>query len=181
MLLMGDSGLRREEAAGARRECLQPYPADDGLEVWAMTVLGKRSRERTVPVSAETVRALRVHWLDRGDDFDAPSVTGPLIAPLVIPNTAAARCKHDVAIRMPYESNHLYRLVEWLRTRLLAELDALSPATHAQLAQITSQALRHTFGTWPPPMTNRSMSSSGCWAIAQYRPRRSTFRPRSGG
>lgn len=33
MLLMGDSGLRREYAAGVRRECLQPYPADDGLEV----------------------------------------------------------------------------------------------------------------------------------------------------
>jgi site-specific recombinase XerC len=61
MLLVGDSGLRRVEAAGARRECLQPYPADDGLEVWVLTVVGKRKRERTVPVSLGTVRALRAH------------------------------------------------------------------------------------------------------------------------
>jgi integrase len=181
MLLMGDLGLRREEAAGARRECLRPYPADDGPEVWALTVVGKSKRERTVPVSLETVRALRAHWLDRGDDFDAPSVTGPLIAPLVIPNTDAARRKHDVAMRMAYESNHLYRLVEWLRTRLLAELVALSPATYAQLAQMTPHAFRHTFGTLAAANECRSMSSSGCWAIARYRPRRSTFRPRSDG
>jgi integrase len=122
-------------------------PGDDGLEVWALPAVGKRPRERTVPVSAETVRALRAHWLDRGDDFDAPSVTGPLIATLVILNTAAARRKHAVAIHMPYEYNHIYRLIEWLRTRPLAELDALSPSTHAQLAQMTPHAFRHTFGT----------------------------------
>ncbi|CAB3805181.1 hypothetical protein LMG28688_06134 [Paraburkholderia caffeinitolerans] len=32
-LLLGDSGLRREEAAGARREALRPFLADDGTDV----------------------------------------------------------------------------------------------------------------------------------------------------
>ncbi|QGZ66956.1 phage integrase family protein [Paraburkholderia acidisoli] len=147
MLLMGDSGLRREEAAAARRERLQPYVSDSNVEVWALTIVGKRNRERTVPVSVETVDALRAHWQDRGDDFDVPAAAGPLLSPLIIPHTEAARRKHVSGERMPYESNHLYRLIEWLRARLLAELQNLSPATHAQLEQTTPHAFRHTFGT----------------------------------
>lgn len=147
VLLMGDSGLRREEAAGARRERLQPYPADDGIEVWALTVIGKRNRERTVPVSAETVAALRAHWGDRGDDFDAAAPAGPLLSPLVIPKTKAAQKKHGQGARQPYRPDTFNEIVDWLRKRLLVELDNLSPATHAQLEQMTPHAFRHTFGT----------------------------------
>ncbi|OTP74519.1 hypothetical protein PAMC26510_16140 [Caballeronia sordidicola] len=84
ILLMGDSGLRREEAAHARRQDLRPIrhvalavaggKAVEGaaidVEIWASTVVGKRRRQRTIPVSSATLRALRVHWIDRGDDFD---------------------------------------------------------------------------------------------------------------
>jgi integrase len=147
MLLMGDSGLRREEAAGARRERLQPYPMDDGTDVWALTIVGKRNRERTVPVSVETVDALRAHWRDRGDDFDAPKAAGPLLSPIVIPRTAAAQKKHIPGERQPYRPDTFNEIVDWLRKRLLAELENLSPATHAQLEQMTPHAFRHTFGT----------------------------------
>ncbi|MBN3808544.1 site-specific integrase [Paraburkholderia sp. Ac-20347] len=147
MLLMGDSGLRREEAAGARRERLQPYPMDDGTDVWALTIVGKRNRERTVPVSVETVDALRAHWRDRGDDFDAPKAAGPLLSPIVIPRTDAAQKKHLPGERQPYRPDTFNEIVDWLRKRLLAELDNLSPATHAQLEQMTPHAFRHTFGT----------------------------------
>lgn len=60
ILLMGDSGLRREEAAIARRENLNPsfYGTLD-RPVWELTVVGKGQRERTVPVSAATLEALR--------------------------------------------------------------------------------------------------------------------------
>ncbi|MCX5544687.1 site-specific integrase [Paraburkholderia sp. CNPSo 3076] len=147
MLLLGDSGLRREEAAGARRETLRPYPADDGTDVWALTVIGKRSRERTVPVSTETVEAIRAHWLDRGEDFDAVAAAGPLLSPLVIPKTRAAQAKHGSAERQPYRADTLNELVDWLRSRLLAELDGLTPATHACLERMSPHAFRHTFGT----------------------------------
>ena len=71
ILLMGDSGLRREEAASARRENLKPSVYGT-LErpVWELTIVGKGQRERTVPVSVATLEALRAHWADRGRDFD---------------------------------------------------------------------------------------------------------------
>ncbi|WP_430233312.1 phage integrase family protein [Paraburkholderia tropica] len=147
MLLMGDSGLRREEAAGARRERLEPYPTDDGQEVWALTIVGKRNRERTVPVSTETVTALRAHWQDRGEQFDAPRPEGPLLSPLVIPKTKAAQKKHRSGERQAYRPDTFNEIIDWLRKRLLAELENLSPATHAQLEQMTPHAFRHTFGT----------------------------------
>ena len=96
---MGDSGLRRAEAALARREDLRlaevagdarasrgalprspsqstpPNSAESGRgpsSVWTLTVIGKRRKQRTVPVSGATIAALRAHWIDRGRDFDAP-------------------------------------------------------------------------------------------------------------
>lgn len=75
---MGDFGLRRDEAAHARREDLRLSPhGSGGAAVWALTVIGKRRKQRTVPVSAATVRALREHWADRGRDFDAPLDAAP--------------------------------------------------------------------------------------------------------
>ncbi|WP_240659196.1 tyrosine-type recombinase/integrase [Paraburkholderia kururiensis] len=147
MLLLGDSGLRREEAAGARREALHPVVADDGTELWTLRVIGKRRRERTVPVSPETVEAIRAHWRDRDEDFDTPAAAGRLLSPLVIPNTQTARRKHEGDHRMPYYTNALNRLIDWLRRRLLVELETLTPAAHAALVQMSPHAFRHTFGT----------------------------------
>jgi site-specific recombinase XerD len=121
ILLMSDSGVRRDEAANARRENLSvavvtsgglaktsakgstrsspkaaasdAAPTQTGVTVWALTVVGKRRKQRTVPVSA--VAALRAHWADREQDFDALAVAAPLIAPLVINGTEASLAKHD--------------------------------------------------------------------------------------
>jgi len=90
ILLMGDSGLRREEAASARRKHLRPSSYGT-LErpVWELTIVGKGQRERTVPVSAATLNALRAHWLDRTQDFDGATEAnhggGPLLGPVAIP------------------------------------------------------------------------------------------------
>jgi len=97
ILLMGDSGVRRDEAAHARRENLsvavvtsggpakisakratrssptalaseaasevarEAAPTQTGVTVWALTIVGKRRKQRTVPVSAAAVAALREH------------------------------------------------------------------------------------------------------------------------
>ena len=87
ILLMGDSGVRRDEAAHARRENLsvavvtsggpakpsakgstrssptalaseaasEAAPTQTGVTVWALTIVGKRRKQRTVPVSAAAV------------------------------------------------------------------------------------------------------------------------------
>jgi integrase len=196
ILLMGDSGLRRAEAAQARREDLRPsdvvsetkparkskgresthaeaaYPESipRGRLVWTLSIVGKRRKQRTVPVSGPTVDALRAHWSDRGRDFDAQA-NGALIAPIWIPGTDAAQTRlatdevrgadeargtdgAGVATGVPYTADALGRLVRMAVKRLVIALRA-DPATLAelstehlvQLVNTSAHAFRHTFGT----------------------------------
>ncbi|WP_321810237.1 MULTISPECIES: hypothetical protein [unclassified Burkholderia] len=49
MLLMGDSGLRREEVTNAYRDALRVSPhANPEQPVWQLTVIGKRGKESMV-------------------------------------------------------------------------------------------------------------------------------------
>ncbi|MFL9922570.1 site-specific integrase [Paraburkholderia fungorum] len=180
ILLMGDSGLRRAEATMARREALRPAEVHDDAgpsrggstgatqktspgpvrttpairTVWTLTIIGKRRRQRTVPVSHATVAALRAHWADRGRDFDAPQAQGPLIAPRWIPGTRAALERHDAnsdeADDVPYTVDALGRLVRTAVQRLSAlnaGLAGFSTEDLVQLANTSAHAFRHTFGT----------------------------------
>ncbi|WP_321944875.1 phage integrase family protein [Burkholderia cenocepacia] len=147
MLLMGDSGLRREEVTSARREALQISPhADPDQSVWQLTVIGKRNKERTVPISPRTIDALRAHWLDRAENFDA-GTPGPLVSPLRIPRTRSALEKHGMTSRQPYSPDGLNDLIEWVRKRLIAELEDVEVGTYIALARLSPHTFRHTFGT----------------------------------
>jgi integrase len=124
------------------------------VTVWALTVVGKRRRQRTVPVSAVAVTALRAHWADREKDFDVPSVEGPLIAPLVINGTDASQAKHDSGTdgnwEAPYAADALARLVREAVRRIAGDLlreGALSYDAHTKLLATSAHAFRHTFGT----------------------------------
>ena len=181
ILLMGDSGLRRAEAALARREDLRlAEVAGDGRAsrspssqspsqttssrsvdsaesgrgpspVWTLTVIGKRRKQRTVPVSGATIAALRAHWQDRTRDFDAPHARGPLIAPQWIPGTRTALERHDAQPDdAPYTVDAFGRLVRTAVQRLARESAALADFSTddlVQLANTSAHAFRHTFGT----------------------------------
>jgi len=186
ILLMGDSGVRRDEAANARRENMsmavvtsggpaktsakgstrsspkaaaseaasETAPARTGMTVWALTIVGKRRKQRTVPVSAAAVAALRAHWADREKDFDAPALAAPLIAPVVINGTEASLAKHDGGTdgnsEAPYSADALARLVREAVRRIAGDLlseGALSYDAHAKLLATSAHAFRHTFGT----------------------------------
>jgi integrase len=190
ILLMGDSGVRRDEAAHARRENLsvavvtpvspaktsakgstrssptalasevasetasEAAPTPTSVTVWALTIVGKRRKQRTVPVSAAAVAALRAHWADPGKDFDAPAVAAPLIAPVVINGTEASLAKHDGGTdgnrEAPYSADALARLVREAVRRIAGDLlseGALSYDAHAKLLATSAHAFRHTFGT----------------------------------
>ncbi|CAL8481702.1 phage integrase family protein [Caballeronia sp. S22] len=160
MLLMGDSGLRREEAASARREHLRPSSFGT-LErpVWELTIVGKGQRERTVPVSAATLNALRAHWLDRTQDFDGATEehkqSGPLLSPVVIPWTDASRRRHRAgqggerqpATEAGYTADGLNRLISRMVTELVETMDNLSLDERMRLGRANAHAFRHTFGT----------------------------------
>ncbi|MGP8431778.1 tyrosine-type recombinase/integrase [Paraburkholderia fungorum] len=146
---------RRAEAAGACRGHLRVVQLDDPdtgtSPCWVLTVTGKGSRERTVPVSAATIGALRAHWADRGEDLDgqgdtAPAPARPLLAPLVVPPTVRAQARHAQQ-RAGYSARGLGTLTGWAIRQIRTGMDGLSPAEHAQLARTSPHALRHTFGT----------------------------------
>ena len=182
ILLMGDSGVRRDEAANACRENLSVAvvtpvvsakisakrstqsspnatagdadPTQRSVTVWALTIVGKRRKQRTVPVSSATVAALRAHWADREKEFDAPALAAPLIAPVVINGTEASRAKHDGGTdgtsEAPYSVDALARLVREAVRRIASDLlseGALSYDAHAKLLSTSAHAFRHTFGT----------------------------------
>jgi integrase len=153
ILLMGDSGLRRAEVAGARRHNLKPSRHASG--VWMLSVLGKRSTVRKVPVSPETRDALRAHWRDRGLDFDAVTDDLPLLAPVVVPGTETAQARHVDAEGHGYHHDALYNVVVGALRRVRDHAAAQSPDDAplftpedlAQLAETSPHAFRHTFGT----------------------------------
>jgi len=178
ILLMGNSGVRRDEAANARRENLSVavVPATgsptksptvaltnsvaEQRPVWALGVIGKRRKQRTVPVNVATVAALRAHWADRELDFDAAWAEGPLIAPVVINGTDASLAKHRDASggdgaashrpHAPYAADALARLVRESVRRIAEGLlreGALSHDAHVKLLATSAHAFRHTFGT----------------------------------
>jgi integrase len=174
ILLMGNSGVRRDEAPNARRENLSvavvtasgsstdssSSTATEQRSVWALGVIGKRRRQRTVPVSAATVAALRAHWADRELDFDVAWAEGPLIAPVVINGTDASLAKHGDASEgkgaavhqphAPYAADALARLVREAIRRIAEALlreGALSHDAHIKLLATSAHAFRHTFGT----------------------------------
>jgi len=168
ILLMGDSGLRRAEVVSALRGNFAPSPY--AMQVWTLIVVGKGNVERTVPVNARTVEALRAHWLDRRLDFDHPNKRGYLLAPLIRPSVKAeakqARAELaadlDTAVDLAeleqgdkYHVNSLYYVVanalERVRNYMSAlsvdETGSLSPETLLQLQRTSSHAFRHTFAT----------------------------------
>jgi len=155
LLLMGDSGLRREEAAEAQRGKLR-VSIYGTLErpVWELTVIGKRNKERTVPVSIATLEALKAHWSDRGRDFMAPTdllnPSAPLLSPLAIPRTPASRVKHHQRSNegeQGYSADGINRLISRMLTIIVETTDDLSLDERVILGSVNAHAMRHTFGT----------------------------------
>ena len=152
---MGDSGLRREEAADAQRGKLR-VSIYGTLEcpVWELTVIGKRNKERTVPVSVATLEALKAHWADRGRDFMAPTdllnPSAPLLSPVAIPRTPASRVKHHERSsegEQGYSADGINRLVSRMLTIIVETMDDLSLDGRVILGSVNAHAMRHTFGT----------------------------------
>lgn len=152
ILLLGETGLRREEAAKALRGKLRPIP--DQEQLWQLTVIGKRLKERTVIVPQYVVDALKAHWQDLGHGTGQAEDSLPLLAPTFIPDPESGQQKHlhtatGLRILKGFSADGIGKLLSKALTEIgMSPLsDTLLPAHRASLITAAAHALRHTFGT----------------------------------
>ena len=138
VLLMGESGLRRSEAASATRGALQDASEST---VQLLRVLGKRSKWRLVPVSPRSQLALDAHWKDR------PTATNDsaLLGPISIPKTNAAIAKHAL-LAGGYSDGALANVVLTNIKRLSSDSRFTVPDM-IKLRTMSAHGFRHTFGS----------------------------------
>ena len=147
ILLMGESGLRRSEAAGALTNKLRPT---DNPELWRLDVLGKRNKWRMVPVSLRTYEAIQAHWDDLNNHglpspANTPESSAPILRPLRIPRTPIAQEKHKDG-STGYSIGGLATLVVSTLGKI-ADSGPFSAQEIIKLKQTSAHAFRHTFGT----------------------------------
>ncbi|HLO63585.1 MAG TPA: phage integrase family protein [Azonexus sp.] len=150
LLLIGDTGIRREEAAYATRDKLKPLT--DTPDMWELDVLGKRNKWRTVFPSKRAIDALRAHWADRGSDFTYGLGEVPLLSPLMAPPTESAQAKHFDGEQQLQERGFsvdgLYQVIKTALRRIATdETFPLDEGERRQLLRAAPHAFRHTFGT----------------------------------
>lgn len=147
ILLIGNTGIRREEATFATRDRLKPYPELPGLH--ELAVLGKRLKWREVFMPDRVVAALAAHWRDRGEDFDFPLSPSFLLSPVIIPETTLSLDKHaTLGTGRGFSVEGLYGLIKKSLLRLAndAQFD-LTEMERDALKNAGVHALRHTYGT----------------------------------
>lgn len=149
-LIVGEVGLRRAELAGATRDALSLFNSEAGL--WKLSVVGKGSKERNVFLMPHVIAALRAHWEDRGEDFDAGESSAPLLSPIIVPNTRRSRKKHApeeglASKARGFSGNGIYTLITAGLLRIADDnkLD-LDFAERAELRRAAVHSFRHTFG-----------------------------------
>lgn len=153
ILLIGFTGMRREEAATAMRNRLKPVVdlPPNSPPLWELSILGKRKKWRTVMLPQRVIQALKAHWADRGHDFDADTSLA-LLSP-VTPATAVARKKHLAEdgfslLGKGFTPDGLYQVVRSAVSRMAVDKALeLSEEDSDLLRDIAPHALRHTFAS----------------------------------
>lgn len=150
MLLIGLTGIRREEAAGARFSSLRITHGQSG-PLWELKILGKRMKLRSVFLPPRAQEALLAHWADRRQSYE-PTQALALLSPLQIPKTEAAIRRHlaeqDSLTGAGFHPDGLYKMLRRAFKQMARdERLPLDEAERTILAQCATHALRHTFAT----------------------------------
>lgn len=154
ILLMGSTGMRREEVAAATRNQMKIVreTAGGNQPLWELAVLGKGRKHRTVFFSERVVDALRAHWADRGHDFDDEIGDLAVISAVVVPATYSAKKKHldkrGELTGSGLAPASIYLLLTTILERIAKDeslpLDAFE---RELLCRVAPHALRHTWAT----------------------------------
>lgn len=149
ILILGFTGVRREELSLAIRRELKPF--DGAAGVWQLRVLGKGKRRRYTYLTDREIEAIKAHWQDRGEDFSFAMTDLPLVSPVIIPPTGLAKKKHfdsEKSGARGCSPDGIYTAVTtWLTRIANDELFPLTEEERDKLKQTGIHAFRHTFGT----------------------------------
>lgn len=150
LLVLGSTGLRREEASLASRHKLKPVPGTPDL--WELDVLGKRNKWRTVFLPQRVIETIQAHWEDRGQDFSFGISDLPLLSPLIAPATRSAQAKHvdhqGGMKGVEFSPDGLYQLIKTGLKRIADDpCLKLDEDDRKRLRQAGPHAFRHTFGS----------------------------------
>lgn len=150
ILLLGNTGMRREEVAFACRRHLAPFPQEPSI--WRLAVLGKGVKWRNVFPTDREVNALRAHWQDRGEDFSFSMTDLPLVSPIIIPPTTLSQQKHGTENRTAgakgFSPDGIYSAVtSWLKKMSTDDILDLTTDERCLLHRSGIHAFRHTFAT----------------------------------
>ncbi len=151
IVFLGDTGFRRAEAAAAKRIDLRTSSLRSGQ--WSITTIGKRNKERSVPVSKRAIEVIQAHWDDRQLDFSYGMEDRPLLAPIALPKTKAVTKRHRDENGKDKDPGFTVSGLGHLVSRALADIadDKLNPYfdedERDRLRQTAAHALRHTNGT----------------------------------
>lgn len=148
ILLLGMTGMRREELATVQRKYLKVDPANPNM--WKLEVLGKGGKRRIVYPSQREIEAVRGHWADRGNDFNAANSELYLVSPVNLARTDRGRDKHgdELDPGRGFSPDGIYKVVTtWLK-RIANDMSFdLTVEERAMLKETGIHAFRHTFGT----------------------------------
>jgi site-specific recombinase XerD len=136
--LLFNTGMRREEACNARMaDIFQPKTGQ-----WAVRVLGKGRKLRTIPLSLDLALLIRDYRTSIGlPPYPSPDETEIPLIPRVSD---------------PYRGigpSALYKIIKQIFSSAIARNVGLDPATRAKLEQASTHWLRHTFATEIAPTT----------------------------
>lgn len=150
------TGLRLSEAVAAQLKHLafQSYPVPGGqpVEVWELTVLGKGTKKRFVPVAPDVVDELRAYLAARGvpADLPAPGSDVHLLGKAV---DVAARAPWSPAARQPVDREAgigaatLYDQMKGFFRDCAAAMHIVDPASARRFEAASAHWLRHTHGS----------------------------------
>ena len=139
MLILGyATGLRLAEIATATLGAIQKRWVDDAIgTAWTLTVIGKRSKQRTIPLSKPVVAALARYLAARLLPAD-PQLSDPS-TPLIGRLAGVDRGPIDApAVAVAFKA---------IFTKAAGALMTEEPHAAARLAKASTHWLRHTFGT----------------------------------
>lgn len=105
--LAAECGMRRSEIAAVRGEDVA-----EGFHGWAITIVGKGEKQRTIPINDELADMVRTHrgflFPGKHDGHLHPNTVGKIVTSLLPPGWTTHTLRHRYATKIYEETDDIY-------------------------------------------------------------------------